>query len=141
MKFELSIYELSKALKKIENSYDLNILIKQKLSGGWMTITGSAKVEDEAAEGAGCHGKDINILEIKVNTDNNDGASVKLTGAKGKKFIVDVSSTRYMELSPSILTMNKIKINENECKLRIDEDIIFTIKSSVEDIVSIIEGC
>lgn len=140
MKFELSIYELSKVLKELEKTYNLNMLIKQTLSGGWITISGTAIVESEAIQGAGCHGKDINILEIKITTNNDEGSIVKITGSKNKKFIVDIAATRYMELSPSILTMNKIKVNENECKLRIDEDVIFTINSSVDNVVNIIES-
>lgn len=140
MKFELSVYELSKALKNIENNHKLEVVIKKELSGGWMTIMGEAKVETEAVQGAGCHGKDINILEIRVNSDNNVGSLIKLTGAKGKKFNVDVSATRYRELAPTKLTLNMIKINNNECKLRIDEDIIFTIKANEEEISNIIQG-
>lgn len=140
MKYELSIYEVSLALKKLEEMYKLDLVIKRDLSGGWMTIMGEAKVESEAIERGGCHGKDINILELRVNSDNSEGALVKLTGAKTKKFTVDVSSTRYRELSSTTLSINKIKINESECKLRIDEDMIFTIKASAEEVTNIISS-
>ncbi|NRZ24041.1 hypothetical protein DFN07_005472 [Clostridium beijerinckii] len=65
---------------------------------------------------------------------------IKITGAKDKKFNIDISSTRYKELRPNNLTVNKIKINENESKLRIDENIIFTIGASVDDIKELIEN-
>lgn len=140
MKYELSIYEVSVVLKALEEKSKLNLVIKRDLSGGWMTIMGEAKVETEAIQGGGCHGKDINILELRVNSDNSEGALVKLTGAKTKKFTIDVASTRYRELSSTTLSINKIKINEDECKLRIDEDMIFTLKASAEEISNIISS-
>ena len=36
MKLELTVFELGKALKDIENQYNLNLLVKQNLSGGWL---------------------------------------------------------------------------------------------------------
>lgn len=71
---------------------------------------------------------------------NEHGSVIKITGAKDKKFDIDISSTRYKELRPNNLTVNKIKINENESKLRIDENIIFTIGASVDDIKELIEN-
>lgn len=90
--------------------------------------------------GGGCHGKNINILEIRVSSDENSGSLVKLTGAKNKKFNVDVASARYKEISTNSLTLDQIKVNENETKLRIDEDIIFTIKCRAENIDKIIKS-
>ena len=140
MKYELTIYELGKALKKIEDKYNLSVMIKKELSGGWMTIMGSAKMEVLPCIGGGCHGKNINILEIRVSSDENSGSLVKLTGAKNKKFNVDVASARYKEISTNSLTLDQIKVNENETKLRIDEDIIFTIKCRAENIDKIINS-
>lgn len=140
MKFELSIYDLSKLLKTLEEKYKLDLVIKNALSGGWMTIMGEATVESEAVLGGGCHGKDINILELRVNSDNNGGSLVKLTGAKNKVFTIDVSATRFRELSNVSLTLNKIKINNEECKLRIDENIIFTIKENAEKVALLINS-
>lgn len=140
MKHELTIYELGEALKKIEDIYDLSIMIKKELSGGWMTIMGAATMEVLPCIGGGCHGKNINILEIRVNSDNNGGSLVKLTGAKNRKFNVDVASSRYKEISTNSLTLDQIKVNESETKLRIDEDIIFTIKDRAENIDEIIKS-
>ena len=139
MKFELSVYELSKVLKTIEEKYKLNVVIKKDLSGGWMTIMGEVNIEAEAIQGGGCHGKDVNILELRVNSDNNGGSLVKLTGARTKKFMVDIAATRYKELSPTALTLNKIKVKDDECKLRVDEDIIFTIAASEGEVSKMIE--
>ena len=140
MKYELTIYELGKALKKIEDKYNLSVMIKKELSGGWMTIMGSAKMEVLPCIGGGCHGKNIHILERRVSSDENSGSLVKLTGAKNKKFNVDVASARYKEISTNSLTLDQIKVNENETKLRIDEDIIFTIKCRAENIDKIIKS-
>ena len=86
-------------------------------------------------------GNGDNIIDIKIKNENNqDGTIIKITGAKNKKFNVDISSTRYKEVLSNNLTINQIKVNENESKLRIDENIIFTIKASVDEIAKIIEN-
>jgi hypothetical protein len=139
MKLELDIYELGENLKKINEKYRLNILVKAALSGGWITITGKADIlKIPNNESGGCCGKKDNIIDIKIaSEDNQDGIIIKLTGAKDKKFNVDISSTRYKEVLSNKLKQNPIKINENESKLRIDEDIIFTIGASVDEILEI----
>ncbi|SFC55833.1 UDP-N-acetylglucosamine pyrophosphorylase [Clostridium uliginosum] len=140
MKLELTVIELGKVLKKIEENYKLDLLVKSKLSGGWMTMIGQATINKVPTElGLGCSNKGNNIINIKVNDNSKDGSMIKLTGTKDKKFNVDISSTRYRELSKNSLNINQIKVNINECKLRIDENIIFTIKASADDVVKIIE--
>ena len=140
MKFELTIEELGMALDKIGKEHKLNILVKSTLSGGWMTMTGEATILNipRNIEG-GCASKGNNIIDIKINGENQAAVVIKITGAKGKKFNVDISSTRYRELAANNLTINQVKINENECKLRIDEDIIFTIATSAKEIMQLIE--
>ena len=141
MKLELTVCELGKILKKIEEKYKLGILIKSTLSGGWMTITGEATISKVPSDvKIGCGGKYDNIIDITIKTENNqEGIIVKITGAKSKKFNIDIASTRYKEILSNNLTINQIKVNKNESKLRIDDDIIFTIKASVNEVVSIIE--
>jgi len=142
MKLELDIYELGEILRKIEEQYKLNILVKAALSGGWMTITGEASILKIAVDiKTGCCKKSDNIIDVKIlSEDNQDGIIIKLTGAKNKKFNIDISSTRYKDILSNKLKPNEIKINENESKLRIDEDIIFTIKTSVDEIAEIIKN-
>jgi len=142
MKLELTVCELGKVLKKLEEKYKLDILVKSTLSGGWMTITGEAIIlKAPVDKKVGCCGNGDNIIDIKIKNENNqEGTVIKITGAKNKKFNVDISSTRYKEVSSDKLTINQIKVNEDESKLRIDEDIIFTIKESVDEIAKIIEG-
>lgn len=137
MKYEVSIYELGELLKKIDSKYKMNILVKRDLSGGWMTITGEATIENLPSIGSNC-GKASNILGIRVITENEGGASVKLTGAKNKKFAIETAPTKFKEISLNSLTLNQIKINNEECKLRVDDDIIFTIKASVEEVEKLI---
>jgi len=141
MKLELTVCELGEVLKKIEEKYKLDILVKSNLSGGWMTITGEAIIEKVPSDKKiGCAGNRDNIIDIKIKDENNqNGTVIKITGANNKKFDVDISSTRYKEVLSNNLTINKIKVNENESKLRIDENIILTIKAAVDEIANIIE--
>ena len=142
MKLELTVCELGKILKKIEEKYKLDILVKLTLSGGWMTITGEATILKSPSDvKVGCGGNSDNIIDIKIKTeDSQEGIIVKLTGAKNKTFNIDILSTRYKEVLSNNLTINQVKINESESKLRIDEDIIFTIKASVDEVAKIIEN-
>jgi len=142
MRLELTVCELGKALKIIEEKYKLDILIKLALSGGWMTITGKATIlKFPNDKKVCCSGKEDNIVDIRINCgDDKEGITTKITGAKNKKFSIDISSTRYKEMNTNNLTINQIKINENESKLRIDEDIIFTINAPVDEIRKLIES-
>ena len=140
MKFEYTINELGDTLKKKSNTNDLDILIKSALSGGWMTVTGKAQiVKIPDSNLTGCKGAKDNIIHIKINEDDKKETLVKLTGVNNKKFNVDISAGRYRELSSNNLTINQVKINENETKIRIDENIIFTVKDNVDNILSAIK--
>jgi hypothetical protein len=141
MKLELTLCELGEALKKIEQKYKLDILVKSTLSGGWMTITGEAAILKCPSDiKVGCCGKNDNIIDVKIKTENNqEGIIIKITGAKDKKFNIDISSTRYKEVLSNNLTINEVKINKNESKLRIDKDIIFTIQAPVDEVAKIVE--
>ncbi|HBJ1649110.1 hypothetical protein [Clostridium botulinum] len=140
MKLELTIFELGQALKKIEKNHELDLLIKSTLNGGWMTLRGMANIQKVPGLTLGCSSKGNNIIDIKIKDNNGQGSTLKLTGAKEKKFNVEISSTRYMELSSrNKANANEIKINKNECKLRIDENMIFTIKASIDEIKEIIK--
>ena len=58
MKLELTVCELGEVLKKIEEKYKLDILVKSTLSGGWMTITGEATIlKVPSDKKVGCCGK------------------------------------------------------------------------------------
>lgn len=140
MRFELSINELGEKLKKIGDNNDLSILIKSELSGGWMTLTGDAKIVKIPDNNAsGCRSKKDNIIHIQINDNAEQETLVKLTGASNKKFNVDISAGRYRELSNNNLTINQIKVNENETKIRIDENIIFIVKNNVDNILQLVK--
>lgn len=140
MKFELTVYELGQALKKINEKYKLEVLFKINLSGGWMTASGEALIEEVPVLNAtSCKSRSNNIINVRIKGKDDENFVIKLTGAKGSKFNIDLSKGRYKILSPLGLNLNQIKVNEEECKLRIDEDIIFKIKCSVEEVKKFIE--
>lgn len=139
MKYELTIYELGKLLKETSNEYEVDILTKINLSGGWFTIKGKLEVLDIPQDRTLIKGN--NIITLKIKGVSNEGFEVKITGAKDKLFKIDIDNTKYRELGGSSLTLNKIKTKKDECKLRIDEDIIFTIKESdLETMINKIEN-
>ncbi|WP_252230657.1 UDP-N-acetylglucosamine pyrophosphorylase [Clostridium sp. ZBS15] len=140
MKLELTIFELGQALKKLEKKHELDLLVKSTLNGGWMTLRGMANIQRVPGLTLGCISKGNNIIDIKIKDNNGQGSTLKLTGAKEKKFNVEISSTKYIELSnKNRLSSNEIKVNQNECKLRIDENMIFTIKASVDEVIKLIK--
>lgn len=137
MKYELSVYELGQLLQKVTENYNVEILAKINLSGGWMTMTGKVEVisvpEDKIVV------KGNNIITLKIKDNGLEGSLIKITGAKEKKFNIDLAPTKYKELKSNGININQTKINENESKLRIDEDIIFTIRNaSVEEVSKLI---
>lgn len=134
MKYELNVYELGQLLKKVEENYGLEILTKMALSGGWMTMTGKANIVSVPEDKVVVKGN--NIITINVIDNNLEGSLLKITGAKDKKFSIDIAPTKYKELKSNGLNINQTKINENECKIRIDEDIIFTVRNVSVDEVS-----
>ena len=42
---ELTVYKLGKLLSELTNDYKINLLVKRKLSGGFITITGEVGVD------------------------------------------------------------------------------------------------
>lgn len=139
MKYDLNVYELGQLLTKITEEYNVDILTKLKLSGGWMTMTGKVEVVGVPEDKVVLKGN--NIITLKIKDTGFEGSSLKITGAKDGLFNIDIAPTRYKEFGNSGINLNKIKINDNETKLRIDEDMIFTIrKASVDSIDSIIRN-
>lgn len=135
MNLELTVYELGKLLKRIEEKSELDVLIKSNLSGGWMTITGPVsilKIPNESV--SKCGGSKDNIIDISINSNGVESIPVKITGASDKKFSVNIAPTKYKELAPNNLSLNILKTNNKVTKLRIDENMIFTIKDSVENV-------
>lgn len=141
MKFEVDIYKLGEILSELEMKYNLEFMTKIELSGGWLTVVGNLKVTKSPKEGSGCKNRGSNILEFIIKEEEpKEGLPFKITGAKNKKFNLSVDSSRFKELAPQKLTLNTIKVNKKETKLRIDEDIIIKIKDDKETIKKIIEN-
>ena len=137
MKKELDIYNLGEFLNSVTNRYETNILTKVKLSGGAMTITGKVKVVEKPQNIKTLKGN--NIITLAINNNKEEESLLKLTGISNKTFNIDLSKTKYKIIGGSSLLLNKTRESDSECKIRIDEDIIFTIKNSkYEDIESIL---
>lgn len=138
MNFELDIYELSDVLKKIEKNNKLNITVKAEQSGGWFTLKGEAVILKMAVNGGeGCSSKFNNILHIKIkNHMSYDGAVIKLTGVKDKKFKAELGDAKAFQIgrdgSRTMIT------KENECTLKIDNNIIFNIDDNAQNIIKYI---
>lgn len=138
MKKELDIYNLGEFLNIVTNRYETNILAKVKLSGGAMTITGKVKVVEKPKNIKALKGN--NIITLSINNNKEEESLLKITGINNKTFSVDLSKTKYKIIGGSSLLLNKTRENDSECKIRIDEDIIFTIKNSkYEDIESLLK--
>lgn len=139
MKYDLNIYDLGQLLTKITKEHSVIILAKSKLSGGWMTITGEVEIVGVPEDKLVLKGN--NIITLKIKDSGLEGSLLKITGEKDGLFNIDLSPTKYRELGGLGINLNKAKINNNESKLRIDEDIIFTIRNaSVEEIDKLIKG-
>ncbi|MGL5352903.1 MAG: UDP-N-acetylglucosamine pyrophosphorylase, partial [Clostridium sp.] len=115
MKYELTLYEVGKLLKGLTKEYKVDLLSKITLSGGWLTLTGEASVE-EVPRGEGVT-LGNNIISLKVKTGENEGSVLKITGAKNKKFNIDIAATKLRVISGGGVNINKLQTNNEECKL------------------------
>ena len=131
---ELTIFELGQFLKKLEKNYGLDLMIKNELSGGWITINGKVKIEKIPALVLGGSSKGNNVIEIRLISEEANGSLIKLIGANGKRFKVNVEPTKYR-----VLGSNEIKLSDSECKVLIDENIIFSVKESAENVIKMIK--
>ena len=132
MKYELTTFELGTLLKKISDTNTLNIMCKLNLSGGWITLTGNADILEIPKDDKIITGN--NFISIKVSDNNNNGNVIKIIGAKASKFSIDISPTKFKEIKTSSLNLDMIKESNCECKLRIDENVIFTINNGSGEI-------
>lgn len=136
---ELDIFQLGRVLKQIDRENEIEIMAKIDLSGGWLTITGEAEIKKTPLKSIGGLGKSTNVIDIEVLNGNDGGSLVKLIGAKDKKFKIEVASTKLRNLSPKFGS-NDIYINEEETKLKIDNDIIFKVPCKKEIIENVINN-
>lgn len=136
MKYELTLYEVGNLLKNISEEYKVELLSKITLSGGWMTMIGSMEVEEIPRTEQITKGN--NIISLKVKTGEDTASVLKITGAKDKRFNIDISPTKFKVISGTGLNLDRIQTNNEECKLRIDEDMISTINTSAENVSNIV---
>ena len=132
MKYELTTFELGTLLKKISDTNTLNIMCKLNLSGGWITLTGKADVLEIPKDNKIIAGN--NFINLKVSDKDNNGTVIKIIGAKNSKFTIDISPTKFKEIKSNSLNLDMIKESNCECKLRIDENVIFTINNGSGEI-------
>ena len=137
MKRELTVYELGKLLKEITEKTKVELLVKRKLSGGFITIKGETRVLNAPTEQKTLKGN--NIISLSVKNKENGEMVIKLTGIKNSKFSVEVAPTRYKEINIGGLSMDKIKESDEEGKVKIDEDLIFTVHESSREIEKLLE--
>lgn len=140
MKYELTILELGKVLKGLEENFNLKVLVKQTLKGGWITIQGDAEIVDCPKEVKGkCAGGINNVISIKLKENSNEGSLIKIIGAANKKFDVSLDNAKKITVLKGGLALNKVSEEKSESSLKIDKNIVFSIKESVDKVSSIIE--
>ena len=132
---ELTVHKLGKLLKELSNEYNINLLVKRKLSGGFITITGEVDVEYFPTEQKTIKGNKIIGLKVKNSTGEAD---LKITGIKDSLFKVEVSPSRLKEVNIGGLSMDKVKESKEECKVRVDEDLIFKVPAPYEIVEKLI---
>lgn len=135
MVYELTVNKLGKLLKDLTNDYNISLLAKRKLSGGFVTITGEVEVDYFPTEQKTLKGNNIISLKVKNNGGQID---LKITGIKDSLFKVEVAPTKLKEVNIGGLSIDKIKESKDECKLKVDEDLIFTIPAPCEIVKKLI---
>ena len=129
MVHELTIYKLGKLLTELSSNYNTSLLVKRKLSGGFITLTGKVDVDYIPTDKKTLKGN--NIIGLKVKNDAGQ-MDLKITGIK------DIAPTKFKEINIGGLSMDKIQNSKEECKVRIDEDLIFTVSAPAEVIEKLI---
>ena len=135
MVYELTVNKLGKLLKDLTNDYNISLLVKRKLSVGFVTITGEVEVDYFPTEQKTLKGNNIISLKVKNNGGQID---LKITGIKDSLFKVEVAPTKLKEVNIGGLSIDKIKESKDECKLKVDEDLIFTIPAPCEIVKKLI---
>ena len=135
MVHELTVYKLGNLLSEISNKYNVSLLVKRKLSGGFITITGKVEVDYAPTDEKTLKGN--NIIGLKVKNDGGQ-MDLKITGIKDTLFKVEVSPTKFKDFNIGGLSIYKIQESKEECKVRIDEDLIFTVPAPSEVIEKLI---
>ncbi len=136
MNYELTIYELGELLKNISNNTSMKLLAKTALNGGFVTLTGDIAIDYTPHPKEAIRGN--NIIGIKLKNNECSAVDLKIIGLKGQKFNVTITPTKYRELRPTSLSLNILKEKDNECKIKVDENLIFTVNTSLDSLQDII---
>lgn len=132
MKHKLTVYELGKLLSEVCNSYKTSLLGKINLSGGWMTIQGGVEVESTPTNRVVLKGN--NIISLKINGTGTEGISIKITGAKNGKFEVNIAPKKVIEIHTAGLGLQIQKEKTNQCTIKVDDSMIFTVNTSAGEV-------
>ena len=106
MVHELTVYKLGNLLSEISNKYNVSLLVKRKLSGGFITITGKVEVDYAPTDEKTLKGN--NIIGLKVKNDGGQ-MDLKITGIKDTLFKVEVSPTKFKDFNIGGLSIYKIQ--------------------------------
>ena len=136
MNYELTIYELGKLLKDISNTTSMKLLVKTTINGGFITLTGTVDIDSIPLINEAIRGN--NIIELKVKNNESGAVDLKIIGLKGQRFNVEITPTKYREFRPSGLSLNILKEKDDECKIKVDENLIFTVNASLDSLQQII---
>ena len=63
---------------------------------------------------------------------------LKITGIKDTLFKVEVVPTKFKEINIGGLSIDKIQESKEECKVKVDEDLIFTVPAPSEVVEKLI---
>ncbi|WP_040192050.1 hypothetical protein [Clostridium culturomicium] len=136
MKHELKIYELGKLLERVTEAYNTSLLAKINLSGGWMTLQGQVEVKSIPTDKVVLKGN--NIIGLIVKSTEGVGTELKITGAKDGKFEVAIAPKKVIEIHTGGLGLQVQKEKTDECTIKIDDSMIFTVKASAADVEALV---
>ena len=132
---ELTVYKLGKLLSELSSEYNVSLLVKRKLSGGFITVTGKVDVDYIPTDKKTLKGN--NIIGLKVKNDSGQ-MDLKITGIKDSLFNVEIAPTKFKEINTGGLSIDKIQESKEECKVKVDEDLIFTVPAPSEVVEKLI---
>ena len=135
MVHELTVYKLGKLLSELSSEYNVSLLVKRKLSGGFSTVTGKVDVDYIPTDKKTLKGN--NIIGLKVKNDSGQ-MDLKITGIKDSLFNVEIAPTKFKEINTGGLSIDKIQESKEECKVKVDEDLIFTVPAPSEVVEKLI---
>ena len=133
MDYELTLYQLGNFFENILEKYKMTLMIKVKLSGGWITLRSNVEIDSLPKEEGLTAGN--NVISLKLD---NVGEDLKITGLKNLKFKVNLSPAKYKEINKKGLCIDMVKEKSDKSTLRIDDNIVFSINASTNEINKLI---